>query len=323
MIKNEIDIIDAFLEHICSCFDVAYLCDNMSNDGTYEKIVDKANQTGKIKVFRLDSRSQIQSVLVSYLVNSCFVDTNPDFLFLLDADEFLPFSDAAMLNTCLTSLDTELFFMNWDNMALDPSGRLINAPIYRSTIQKVVICRSAKSKVGNIIVDAGNHNIKRSRRLKTKEPPFRLIHVPIRSKEQLIKKLFTGNIAMILSRENINYHWKLLAESCFANMESIDEIALKYGVRYGENIGIDNIMSTDVSCMQWAGPELAWLESLLASCIISSEADIYMHIFNSISQCRDAACHNRDGVLYDAHGNMLKIFRLDLLSRLQHLFRVN
>jgi hypothetical protein len=84
---------------------------------------------------------------------------------MLDADEFLPFRDAALLKTSLASIEAELIFMNWNNMALDSEGKLISAPTYRSEIQKVAICRPAKSKIGRIIVDAGSHNIKRSRRL--------------------------------------------------------------------------------------------------------------------------------------------------------------
>lgn len=106
-------------------------------------------------------------------------------------------------------------------------------------------------------------------------------------------------------------------------MTAINEIALKYGVRYGENISINEILATDLRCLQWAGADLDWLEALLAPTITNSEADLYKHIFNSITQCRDAVGHNRDGVLYDVSGNTLKVFKVDLRTRMQQLFRLN
>ncbi|RQW88301.1 MAG: hypothetical protein EHM79_06030 [Geobacter sp.] len=319
VVKNEIDIIDVFLDHVVSCFDFVYLCDNFSSDGTYEKLLEKATHTDKIRLFRLKSKSFIQSALVSFLVNTCFSLEDPDVIFMLDADEFLPFPDAASLKVCLKLLDTELIYMHWDNMVLDHEGRLVTAPPYRSKISKVAIFRAVKKKFGRIRVDNGNHNIKRSRRLQSVISSFPLLHMPIRSEAQLMKKLIIGNVALIMNRDNIGFHLKMLGEYCFDNIPRIDEIALKYALRYGENIDLNEILATDLNSLQRIGGEVAWLESLLATKVTILQNDCYKQIFDAVMHCNRVTSGKQDGILYDVAGNIVNVFTTSFITRIRQL----
>jgi Glycosyl transferase family 2 len=89
MIKNEAALLPAFLDQLEAFFDYATILDHSSFDKTLEII--SARNNPSIKVYSLDSTGYPQSQAASFFAKKIMEEDNPDFLFFLDCDEFLPF----------------------------------------------------------------------------------------------------------------------------------------------------------------------------------------------------------------------------------------
>src|ERR1700682_3921842 len=88
-VKNESDIIEAFVRHHVALLDRLFIVDNESSDGTGAILA--ALQAEGLPLTVLGDRTfgYFQSEIMSYLARATLAATAVDRLFLLDADEFL------------------------------------------------------------------------------------------------------------------------------------------------------------------------------------------------------------------------------------------
>ena len=103
MVKNKYDTIEDFLDQALELFDVVYLLDHESRDGTWELLESVASRTPRLRLFRLHAESYPQSEVATWFCGEIFVRERPDWLFFLDCDEFLPFNRAAELRAALAA----------------------------------------------------------------------------------------------------------------------------------------------------------------------------------------------------------------------------
>ena len=97
MVKNEIDIIAAFL-HACDLmFDQHMILDDMSTDGTYEYIQKHAKISGKITLLRMMTSGYPQAQVMNHFVKTEDSLRDVDWVFFLDTDEFLGCNSRAEL----------------------------------------------------------------------------------------------------------------------------------------------------------------------------------------------------------------------------------
>ena len=92
MIKNEGDIIGDFLDQTLELFDFIYILDHESRDGTYEVCQQVAAKNDRVCLYRLASSGYPQSQVTTWFTHEIFRRNQPEWLFLLDTDEFLPFN---------------------------------------------------------------------------------------------------------------------------------------------------------------------------------------------------------------------------------------
>ncbi len=67
LVKNEGDIISAWISHVCSLFDVAFVVDYSSSDGTREFLTDFAGTRENIHLFGFDEPGYSQEEIVNSL----------------------------------------------------------------------------------------------------------------------------------------------------------------------------------------------------------------------------------------------------------------
>ncbi len=210
MIRNEIDIIKPFLMHCDSLFDTAFLIDHRSIDGTAEILKEAVQQKKNWHYYLLDTPARIQQKVTNFFINKSF-EEDIDFLFILDADEFVNVPDRETLEEKLNELDDSggIGSLQWINCALKDvdipefnfATQILLSPQV-SKFNKVVIPGSFYKNNHNMNVSMGNHAVFVNGKKNSTEKLGTLLHIPIRSKAQAIKKAIVTTIS---GRANHNY----------------------------------------------------------------------------------------------------------------------
>lgn len=234
MIKNEGDIIGDFLDQILELFDFIYILDHESRDGTYEVCQQIAAKDERVQLYRLASRGYPQSQATTWFTHEIFRRNRPEWLFLLDADEFLPFNSKKEFQTKLASLPQDKCLgMEWHNIIpedlIEWNG--LSAMIFLEASKigqfpKVAIPRGVIDTMGEkLTVSQGNHfvSIDDNIRAEVQDAPFVLYHLPYRSIRQAEQKLLLGNLAYYNSpsrRLGKGFHWVQMADEYYVSVET-------------------------------------------------------------------------------------------------------
>jgi hypothetical protein len=115
MIRNEIDIVESFLEYNSKYFDGMLLADMQSSDGTREAIDRASEKDDRIKCYNLPYLAKYQSEVVRVLAEIALQE-GADWLFCLDADEFLKSPDRDHLEMTLRNFGSEVMHLPWINL---------------------------------------------------------------------------------------------------------------------------------------------------------------------------------------------------------------
>jgi Methyltransferase domain/Glycosyl transferase family 2 len=204
MVKNEADIIRRFAEHLLALFDDIVIVDHQSEDGTLEFIEALAAQNQRLNVLRLNEPSYIQSVTMTHVIRSCDVVREADWVFFLDADEFLPFANPAAFHAALEPLaQCPVIAMNWRNLIpaaywtgtveIDETTVFLEPP-EPSPFRKIAF-QPNRVSLDRVVVAQGNHALCQMLNGQEIEPfdaGFSLLHIPVRSVDQLVIKLNQG-----------------------------------------------------------------------------------------------------------------------------------
>ncbi len=199
MIRNEADILPAFLEHCSDLFDETLVVDHMSVDGSAE-ILASAQSQMNLRVWRFPYQAYLQHQVTSALVREAFA-RGADWVFPLDTDEFPPVSSRSALIDCLP---TDALVARWNWRSLWPckpqtfsrfeANTEYEAYLDPHRVSKVIISRRALDAVGEVSVGQGNHVVQEIPRTEYASAGL-LYHIPLRQAERLALKTFLGNIA--------------------------------------------------------------------------------------------------------------------------------
>jgi hypothetical protein len=258
MVRNEADIIEASVRWNLGTLDRLQVVDHCSVDGTGEILAALVAEGLPLAVKQECGNAQRQSEILTREARAAFTDISPaDFVFVLDADEFLKARRRDLLERALESLPEGLqgalhwqtyvpeFTMIGDNQGLPIVRRRL--AVERIGLSKVVLSR-AFMRTPDAVLGPGSHTVLESgptHDLAT--APVRLgrlpayiaalAHVPVRSAQQLVSKVRVGWPAHQAARRsdpNLAFHWREMHEE-FANgvmpsPQRLREIALNYGV---------------------------------------------------------------------------------------------
>ncbi len=234
-VRNEADILPAFLRHILALFDYGILVDHRSIDGSAEMLRAACAGRPGWRCWRATYEGHHQQQAAAIGLNRLFQETDADIVCLLDADEFIDVADRTELERLFGRLGDpaqvgQLFWRNCipANLGQDrfDIGDLIQVCPERSIYPKIVVPRALwHTRNGAARPTAGYHSIAWDQgAYLTYQPVGDLLHVPFRSRSQMERKLVLGRLADLARAdraENENVHWRDMLERVAAG--AIDE----------------------------------------------------------------------------------------------------
>jgi glycosyltransferase involved in cell wall biosynthesis len=197
MIRNEADLCRSFLTQCVTLFDRVWLVDHQSTDGTRDIIDEFARRTEKFEIYRYAYLALYQAQVITLLARMAF-EQGADWVFPLDADEFIDMPDRLTLEAYLKSFQCDVMSMRWANLVPDDPGSFDAfdaSQAFRwsgrlSNYQKVAIAAPFAVKYPDFFIHSGNHDVsptKTEPRAKALRGPD-LLHVPIRARDRLFYK---------------------------------------------------------------------------------------------------------------------------------------
>ena len=207
MIRNEADIIRLFAGHVLALFDEIVIVDHRSNDGTEDFLASLAAQYAQVTLLHLDDPSYIQSVTMTHVLRHMPQLASVDWVFFLDADEFLPFPDRGAFHAALAEYARcPVIAMHWRNLiptrywpgsvTIDEDTTFLVPPT-ASPFRKIAL-QPDRVPLSRIVVAQGNHSLIETvngLELPDFDVDFPIFHVPVRSADQILLKLNQGVLA--------------------------------------------------------------------------------------------------------------------------------
>ena len=216
MVKNEIDIIDAWISHAVELFDFVFIADHLSSDGTREYLRRRAQTNSSIKVLSYDypefDKADVLNKLREIIINT----TNAEWLLVLDPDEFLPYGSRQEYHDVLEAEESSDFVrLLWRNCySAQPGPVALSFKGYRqvrpSRIGKVVVRRVLAADPAYAIPLGAHYLVHRTGGKVQGKPIGELYHIPIRSLQQLWAKLLKGTInrlKVLAVNDDTKTHW--------------------------------------------------------------------------------------------------------------------
>jgi hypothetical protein len=260
LIRNEIDIISDFMYQLTNLFDYIYIGDHESNDATKAVVKNLQKSHPNISIFTVKGKGYPQHKVTSYFINLIFEEKEPDWLFLLDADEFISIQNRVQLEQWLSDYSNiDLLKLSWLNAYPEDFSKWKSLAENRirlcnklSSFSKIIINTSLYRKFKPITVSRGNHDVDRIKN-NVKEQyltdPY-ILHLPFRSLSQLKRKLLVGCASYYGDLNTINtsdgFHWKDLMikesiegideDSISAIVNIYNEGEIKEDIRYNEGV---------------------------------------------------------------------------------------
>jgi hypothetical protein len=247
MIKNECDILELFIKVNSRIIDAFYIIDHGSTDNC-KKIIEKMQALGyPISYTYFPDKFFNQSSIISSASRKIASLNLYNHIIPLDADEFICNNNPQELKGFIENfmLNKGACLIPWKTYCpIELDYFASEAPLFHNfRARKVepnqffkIIMTSDFAK--NCIVASGSHKATNpDYKNETNEIiPIELIHVPIRSAEQLIRKCILGSHALSMKKDRLKgegFHWDLLANSIREkNYKISTENLLNYALEY-------------------------------------------------------------------------------------------
>jgi hypothetical protein len=252
-VRNEADIVEAFVRHNLALLDGIAIVDHMSVDETPDILRELKAEGLPIFIAQDASPAFDQQLMQNRLVRHLFATTEAAWVFPLDADEFLRAPSRGAVEETLTSLgDVAHVAMEWATYVpeFDASAtalaRIRNARRLRDDghgLRKVAVSRTFGADPDLYLV-RGQHRVESRAAGAARRPPqllppraLSIAHVPIRSAHQFTAKVALGwlsNLRVPAREPNESLHWKEAFEYLRSGRpmtpRQLEAFAFNYGV---------------------------------------------------------------------------------------------
>ena len=239
MVRNEDDVIEAFVRHNLTILDGLAILDKLQSENLPLRV-----ESDPDPAYR-------QSAMMTALTRESLSRDAADFVFPLDADEFLKIESRAKLERALAVVPPEMHALaDWHTYVPDDfegeEGEIGPGHLWwrvreaRHAVQKVIVGRIFIEQ-RDAFVGKGNHIVGHPGETKpprhARLPPEVVVvaHCPVRSRSQLESKILIGYLADLASQPagtELAYHWRDLYDELRAGVtltsERLREIAGNY-----------------------------------------------------------------------------------------------
>ncbi len=203
IVKNEADVIEAFVRHTLAWVDHLVILDHESTDGTRETLQALRAEGLPLRLFTDDALGHLQEYRSNYLSRLAVRELQADWIVPLDADEFLTGPDRATLEADLATsqpgharslpLRNYLYTDADQPEEINPVRRLRHCQPGPATTRKVMVS-AALVRDETVTARMGSHVLVRGDQPLPDQPlrdDFLLAHFPLRSAEhQLLRIVF-------------------------------------------------------------------------------------------------------------------------------------
>lgn len=326
MVKNESDIIEAFVRHNIAYLDHMDVIDNNSTDGTRDILSALQKEGLPITIHDDPVFGYFQAQKTTALFHKVVPTHNPDVVFLLDADEFIIAESRNILETIIPLMPKGYVGMiPWNTYVPcpditegGPQDVLRQITHKREKELSYAKCVISLSSIDTSALLIGQGNDRVSIEI-GKYVPFVAIpnvylgHFPVRSREQIISKAVNGWMAYIDRDHTIGEEgcqWKILYDKIVhgggLKPEEVSQCALTYSAKekwiWPENV-IDCPMKPNYECLRYnnlgkinatgniARSFESWIRSSKNNNLSGALKDTQFLIFEIGSECNLADCH--------------------------------
>lgn len=253
MARNEVDVIEAFVRHNLGLLDGLAIVDHGSIDGTSEILAKLQAEGLALRVASNSEPAYRQSATMTALARETLARDAADFVFALDADEFLKVPSRPALEHALSEVPAGTHvLMHWLTYVPDafdgapgsfgPGHLWWRLKNDRNPQHKVIVGRGLLEQAEDSIA-AGNHLVQSATGAaprpysRLRQNIAALAHCPVRSRDQLLGKIVVGNLAQLLARPTDRTggrHWRELYNELRSGAdfgeERLRQIASNYGL---------------------------------------------------------------------------------------------
>jgi len=256
MLRNEADIVEPFVRHNLTLLDGLIAVDHGSQDGTGEILAALAAEGLPLEIEHDKSVGYFQSEIMTRTSRRIFAERNADYVFALDADEFIKMPSRPVLEGVLASIPPGLHAaMDWQTYvpefdgAPPPRNPMVLAKRRlaqeRHGLYKVIVNR-ALSENPDAVIAMGNHLVLPSARpghvpsvnlARLSADVVALAHLPVRSARQLTNKILVGWLAHCAAKRhspNMASHWRDL----YKEMRDADDLTPQRLTMIAANYGL-------------------------------------------------------------------------------------
>lgn len=249
MVKNEADVIEAFVRHNLAFMDTMIIIDNDSVDGTRNILVKLRREGLPIVLFDDPEVAYFQAEKVTAVYRDVVPRYKPRFVFLLDADEFIvaPSRDAlyGQLRSLRPGSQGQYFWRTYipaptgaESSVTDPLRSITHRRAVEKPWPKSIIVTKAEIDL-ELEIQQGGHDVEYAGRSlpKVKLQHAALAHFPVRSVDQITAKALVGWISYMERNRHrplrsAGFQWKTLydrvADGPGLTNEELTRAALAY-----------------------------------------------------------------------------------------------
>lgn len=268
IVRNEADLIEAFVRHNLSVLDGIVVVDHMSQDGTFEILQAMAGEGLPVFVARETSPVFDKLTLCNRLVRHVLTTSDADWVFPLDADEFLKTPARATLEAALArdnaapavAIDWQTYVPTVfadDTLATLRSARRLR--VERHGLAKIAVSRRL-ARTTDLAIGNGHHYLLRgdpttpTRVAVAALPPevAALAHLPVRSARQFTTKIAVGWLAGLNApdrKAGEAFHWReafdYLRSGRPLSPLQLKAFALNYSVPMDRWLPVDSVELVD------------------------------------------------------------------------------
>jgi hypothetical protein len=247
MIRDEIDVVNAFVRHHLQLVDRLVFADHLSRDGTFEALEQHARSSLRLELLKYDGEEYFQSRIVTALARR-EARLGASWILPLDADEFLAAGSRRELIESLVADSSPIKHFVWQNLVplnlagVDVGqenswnqGSFIRSSRDSSHV-KIALSGAYVRKSMMLIIGQGSHRVMEHPGAKPQRgtPAGVLYHLPVRSLAQARRKFANGaqSLRLTVGRDaSQGEHWMRLDEQLSGGLSetSLARRALHYG----------------------------------------------------------------------------------------------